>query len=107
MASVMFLSPCFLTVIGGREPSISSPVPIPQELALTLAAAVKKFGGESVVTDEAGRLSSPWELQRAVRVARKKVKGLPEDFRYHDLRPHVARRGRVLTGCRCGGSGCP
>jgi len=67
-----------------------TPVPIPQELALTLAAAVKKFGGESVVTDEAGRSSSPWELQRAVRVARKKVKGLPEDFRYHDLRHYFA-----------------
>ena len=68
-----------------------TPVPIPRELALTLAAAVEKFGGESVVTDEAGRLSSLWELQRAVRVALcNKVKGLPEDFRYHDLRHYFA-----------------
>jgi len=29
----------------------------------------------TVVADEAGQPSSPWELQRAVRVARKKVKG--------------------------------
>ena len=40
-----------------------------------LAAAVKKFGGDTVVGDVAGRTSSPWELQRAVRVARKKASG--------------------------------
>jgi integrase len=67
-----------------------TPVPIPQELDLTLTTAVKKFGGATVVTDEAGRSSSPWELQRAVRMARKKVKGLPEGFRYHDLRHYFA-----------------
>ena len=67
-----------------------TPVPIPRELALVLAAAVKKFGGVTVVADEAGQSSSPWELQRAVRVARKKVKGLPEGFRYHDLRHYFA-----------------
>jgi len=66
------------------------PVPIPQELALVLAAAVKKFKGDTVVGDVAGRTSSPWELQRAVRVARKKVRGLPEGFRYHDLRHYFA-----------------
>ena len=63
-----------------------TPVPIPQELALELSAAVKQYAGETVVTDEVGRPCSPWELQRAVRVARKRVKGLPEGFRYHDLR---------------------
>jgi hypothetical protein len=52
-----------------------TPAPIPRELALTLAAAVTAFGGVTVVADEAGQPSSPWELQRAVRVARKKVKG--------------------------------
>ena len=67
-----------------------TPVPIPRELALTLAAAVKEFGGVTVVANEAGQPSSPWELQRAVRVARKKVKGLPVGFRYHDLRHYFA-----------------
>ena len=67
-----------------------TPVSIPQELALELSAAVKQYAGETVVTDEVGRPCSPWELQRAVRVARKRVKGLPEGFRYHDLRHYFA-----------------
>jgi len=36
-----------------------TPVPVPQELALMLAAAVAKFGGETVAADVAGRTSSP------------------------------------------------
>lgn len=67
-----------------------TPVPIPQELALELSAGVKKYAGETVVADKLGRPCSPWELQRAVRVARKKVKGLPVGFRYHDLRHYFA-----------------
>jgi integrase len=63
-----------------------TPVPIPRELALELAAAVKTYAGETVVADELGQPCSPWELQRAVRSARKDVEGLPEGFRYHDLR---------------------
>jgi len=46
--------------------------------------------GETVVADELRQACSPWELQRAVRVARMKVKGLPVGFRYHDLRHHFA-----------------
>ncbi len=67
-----------------------TPVPIPQELALELSAAVARWGGETVVTDEIGRTSSPWALERAVRTARGKVPGLPEGFRYHDLRHYFA-----------------
>jgi integrase len=67
-----------------------TPIPIPRELALELAAAVKKYAGETVVSDEIRQPCSPWELQRAVRKARKKVKGLPEGFRYHDLRHYFA-----------------
>jgi integrase len=67
-----------------------TPVPIPQELALVLAAGVKKYAGETVVSDEIRQPCSPWELQRAVREARKKVEGLPVGFRYHDLRHYFA-----------------
>jgi integrase len=67
-----------------------TPVPIPAELALQLSAAVARWQGATIVADEFGRPCSPWELQRAVRDARKSVKGLPEGFRYHDLRHYFA-----------------
>lgn len=63
-----------------------TPVPIPRLLALELSAAVKRWQGVMVVADDMGRLCSPWELQRAMQTARAKVDGLPEGFRYHDLR---------------------
>lgn len=67
-----------------------TPVPIPAELALVLSAAVARWQGATIVADEACQPCSPWELQRAVRVARKRVKGLPDGFRYHDLRHYFA-----------------
>ena len=67
-----------------------TPVPIPRLLALELSAAVKRWQGVTVVADELGRPCSPWELQRAMRTARAKVDGLPEGFRYHDLRHYFA-----------------
>jgi integrase len=36
------------------------------------------------------RQLAPWALERAVRTARKKVAGLPEGFRFHDLRHYLA-----------------
>jgi integrase len=67
-----------------------TPVPIPQGLALELSAAVQRWGGRTVVTDKIGRPSSPWAIERAVRAARKRVDGLPEGFRFHDLRHYFA-----------------
>ena len=67
-----------------------TPVPIPQELALELSAAVKRWGGSTLVTDPIGRPSSPWAIERAVRDNRTTVKGLPPGFRYHDLRHYFA-----------------
>jgi integrase len=67
-----------------------TPLPIPSELALELSAAVARWGGTHVVTDGAGRQSSTWAIERAVRAARRKVDGLPEDFRFHDLRHYLA-----------------
>ena len=45
---------------------------------------------ETLLTGETGRQLSPWAIKRAMRKARGKVKGLPEGFRYHDLRPYFA-----------------
>jgi integrase len=65
-------------------------VPIPSELALQLSAAVAEWGSEWIVTDGLGGQSSPWAIERAIRTARKKVAGLPEGFRFHDLRHYLA-----------------
>ncbi len=67
-----------------------TPVPIPSELAMMLSGYVAKYGGQTMVTDEVGRSSSPWALERAIRSARPKVPGLPPTFRFHDCRHYLA-----------------
>jgi integrase len=67
-----------------------TPVPIPQDLALELSRQVEQFSTDWVMCTEAGRQMGPWQLQRAFRAARAEVPGLPEDFRFHDLRHFYA-----------------
>jgi integrase len=67
-----------------------TPVPIPHDLALDLSAHVERFSTEWIMCDEAGRQIGPWQLQRAFRAARSAVQGLPEGFRFHDLRHFYA-----------------
>jgi len=67
-----------------------TPVPIPQSLALELSAHVASWPGETLLTGRDGGQLPPWALERAVRSARAKVDGLPEGFRYHDLRHYLA-----------------
>lgn len=69
-----------------------TPVPIPRELALELSAAVRRWGGSTVVTDPLGKPLPPWAIERAVRATRGNVPGLPEGFRFHDLRHPPLRR---------------
>ena len=65
-------------------------MPIPSDLALALSASVAAHPGETVVTDGHGGQAAPWALERAIRSARGKVKGMPGDFRFHDLRHYLA-----------------
>ncbi|GAA3215510.1 site-specific integrase [Actinocorallia longicatena] len=67
-----------------------TPIPIPQSLALELAAHVARYGGETLLTHESGGQLGPWILEREMRKARRKVDGLPAGFRYHDLRHYFA-----------------
>lgn len=66
------------------------PVPIPSELSALISASVARWPGEMVLTDGIGGPSSPWAIDRAVRTARRKIDGLPDGFRFHDLRHYLA-----------------
>jgi len=67
-----------------------TPVPIPEQLALELAAYLQRYKGSTIVTDEIGRPSSPWAIERGMRATRARVESLPEGFRFHDLRHYFA-----------------
>ena len=68
-----------------------TPVPIPAELALPLSAAVAAWcEAGRLVTDGRGGPARPWMVDRAIRRARAQVEGLPEGFRFHDLRHYLA-----------------
>lgn len=68
-----------------------SALPIPQSFAIALSAHVAKWSVEGfVLLNEWGDHLAPWTLQRAIRSARKRVPGLPPDFRFHDLRHYLA-----------------
>ena len=65
-------------------------IPIPAELAAELSAHVATWRAETLLTDLHGHQLAPWTLERAVRAARATVPGLPDGFRYHDLRHYFA-----------------
>lgn len=90
-----------------KTETAKTPVPIPAELTLMLSAAVARWGSPWLVTDGAGGQASPWSIDRAMRSVRKRhvkplprdhakdcrgclVPGLPEGFRFHDLRHYLA-----------------
>lgn len=66
-----------------------TPVPIPADLATMLSLSAARFGAGNVVTDEIGRSTGPWAIERAVRAYRSAA-GLPDAFRFHDLRHYFA-----------------
>lgn len=74
-----------------KTPGSDQPIPIPQDLALLLAASVQKYPADMMVTNGPGsRRCSPWLIQHAIRGVRENVDGLPESFSFHDLRHNLA-----------------
>ncbi|WP_284226042.1 tyrosine-type recombinase/integrase [Mycobacterium antarcticum] len=82
----------------------AAPIPIPHDLTLLLAASVKDYPSDMMVTrgsatSRIGALAvkglgvncaPPWSIERAIRDARTKVDGLPAEFSFHDLRHYLA-----------------
>ncbi|WP_306360862.1 site-specific integrase [Nocardia sp. CC227C] len=73
-----------------KTPGSEAPIPIPNELALELSAAVRRRPGERVVADDFGKPVPPWQIEAAFRDVRAKVPGLPEEFSFQDLRHYLA-----------------
>lgn len=65
-------------------------VPIPQSLSTEILAHTALYPGRTVLVGENGEQIGVWRLERAVQAARKNVEGLPEGFRFHDLRHYLA-----------------
>lgn len=75
---------------GLKTETSRTPIPIPQSLAVQLSAQIAEWPGEWLLAKGDGVQLGPWALERAVRKARTEVEGLPEGFRYHDLRHYFA-----------------
>ncbi|HUH08737.1 MAG TPA: site-specific integrase [Egibacteraceae bacterium] len=65
-------------------------VPIADALVEAIAGQVERWPAVTVLSDGGGGQVGPWVLQREVRAARAKVDGLPEGFRFQDLRHYFA-----------------
>jgi integrase len=76
--------------VAGTGPS-QTPIPVPASLIAECSGQISAYGRyETLLTGEDRRQLSPWAIERAMRKARSKVKGLPTGFRYHDLRHYFA-----------------
>ncbi|WP_037678877.1 tyrosine recombinase XerC [Streptomyces albus] len=64
-------------------------VPIPGALADVLPRPADG-GPVTVLAHDGGEQVSPWAIERQMRAVRSKVPGLPEAFRFHDLRHYYA-----------------
>lgn len=66
------------------------PIPIPLDLVYELNKNPAKWSSPTFVTSEFGRSLAPRSIDHRFKNAKVAVKGLPEDFRIHDLRHYFA-----------------
>lgn len=64
-------------------------IPVPRELC-ELIAKDMIFAQSHVLRNEWEHPAAPWVIERNFRVAANEIDGLPEGFRFHDLRHHFA-----------------
>ena len=58
-------------------------------MAHLLAEAIQLGDGRFLASDQWGNPAGPWTIERAIRACRDTA-GLPNDFRFHDLRHYFA-----------------
>ena len=58
-------------------------------MAQLLADAIQLGDGRFLASDQWGNAAGPWTIERAIRACREPA-GLPDDFRFHDLRHYFA-----------------
>ncbi len=68
----------------------AAPVPVSRDLTLLLSASVAEYGTDFVVTDGCGAQGKNWDVELAFAGAMEKVDGLPDGFRFHDVRRYFA-----------------
>jgi integrase len=73
-------------------------VSVSRDLTLLLSASVAEDGTDFVATDGCGAQGKNWDVERAFADAVEKVDGLPDGFRFHDLRRYFAS---VLIAGEC------
>jgi integrase len=59
-------------------------------LAATLSAHIARFSSTWIMCDESAQQMGPWQMQREVRKGQSQGEGLPDGFRFHDLRHFYA-----------------
>lgn len=64
-------------------------LPVAGSMMLALSSHAERFPGQWVLTTGDGGQVGPWTLARAIRAHRAEA-GLPEAFRFHDLRHYLA-----------------
>lgn len=67
-----------------------TPIPVADTLLTELSAQLARWPADTVLSLDDGGQVGPWQIQRAMRDARAKVEGLPEGFRFQDLRHYFA-----------------
>jgi integrase len=68
-----------------KTPMAREVIPIADALVAEISAQVARWPDETIL----GRVA-PWTIEREIRKARAKIDGLPQGFRFHDLRHYYA-----------------
>lgn len=73
-----------------KSETAATPLPVPDTLLEAISMQVERWPAEWVLTDDDGGQLGTWYIDRDMRRVRDAVEGLPDGFRFHDLRHYYA-----------------